>query len=380
MSDITLSNSQNAAKNSIKEWFWNYRRDPKNTPQVFRLFGLAGTGKTTLTKTIAEDMAVNVQYAAFAGKAALQMQKAGCHGASTIHSLIYKPRIDQETGVPKFEKVPIHEHDSTQIFIIDEVSMVDQSIGEDLLSFGKPILVMGDPGQLPPVNGAGFFVNDEPDVMLTEIHRQAADNPIIRLARAVREGEMLETGKYGDSIIMPKGSKPSKEDFLEYDMTICGRNVTRQRLNQTMRRFRGHSQESPDLPIEGERIIALKNDHQKGILNGTLYEVRRVPYDRIGHNFSMDLLNLDFGDGKAYVQVRSRDEFFDGSEVKHLDWRVLANVNHFDYGYALSCHKAQGSQWDSCLIFDESYCFREHWNRWLYTAITRAAGRFKMVL
>ena len=62
--------------------------------------------------------------------------------------------------------------------------MVDEDLGRDLLSFGKPVLVLGDPAQLPPVKGGGFFTEAEPDVMLTEVHRQAADNPIIRAVHA----------------------------------------------------------------------------------------------------------------------------------------------------------------------------------------------------
>ena len=58
--------------------------------------------------------------------------------------------------------------------------MVDEELGRDLLSFGTPVLVLGDTAQLPPVKGGGFFTDAEPDAMLTEVHRQAADNPIIR--------------------------------------------------------------------------------------------------------------------------------------------------------------------------------------------------------
>lgn len=378
---MNLSNQQNTARKLVKEWFWNYRKNPKNTQQIFRLFGLAGTGKTTAIKVIVEELGVSVQFAAFAGKAALQMQKSGCHGASTIHSLIYKPMQDPVSGIVEFVLDRGSERlRQTQIIVVDECSMVDTSLGKDLESFGLPILVLGDPGQLPPVGGTGYFVDAEPDITLTEIHRQAADNPIIRLARAIREGELPSPGVYGDSEITKKGVRPSKEDFLDYDITLCGRNATRTKLNQTMRRFKGYYNESPDHPLEGERIIALRNDHQKGILNGTLYKVHREEYDRVGKNFSLDLVNLDFGNRDSFVKVRTRDDFFDGTDTSKLDWRILQNVNHFDWGYVLSVHKAQGSQWGSVLIFDESYCFREDWNRWLYTAITRASEKFKMVM
>ena len=72
--------------------------------------------------------------------------------------------------------------------MIDECSMVDAELGRDLMSFDVPVLVLGDPAQLPPIQGGGFFTEAEPDAMLTEVHRQAQDDPIVRLSMEVREG------------------------------------------------------------------------------------------------------------------------------------------------------------------------------------------------
>ena len=156
--------------------------------QVFRLFGYAGAGKTTLARHIAENAGGDVAFAAFTGKAAHVMRQKGCVGATTIHSLIYRPsRVEEEEGEPSFtirHDAPAADAD---LIIIDECSMVDEDLGRDLLTFGKPVLVLGDPAQLPPVKGGGYFTEGEPDFMLTEIHRQAADNPIIRLSMAIRE-------------------------------------------------------------------------------------------------------------------------------------------------------------------------------------------------
>src|SRR5262249_42181010 len=152
--------------------------------QIFRLFGYAGTGKTTLARHLAEDVDGKVAYAAFTGKAALVMRRKGCAGASTIHSLIYRPR-DSGEEAPSFELWDGAPASRAELIVIDECSMVDPDLGRALLSFGVPVLVLGDPAQLPPIQGGGFFTDAEPDAMLTEVHRQAADDPIIHLSMAV---------------------------------------------------------------------------------------------------------------------------------------------------------------------------------------------------
>src|SRR6195952_4505950 len=128
-----------------------------------------------------------VKFAAFTGKAALVMRNKGCDNASTIHSLIYRAR---ESGVeqPSFELWDDAPASKAKLIVIDECSMVDAELGRDLMSFECPLLVLGDPAQLPPIQGGGFFTESEPDVMLTEVHRQAEDNPIIRLSMDIRAG------------------------------------------------------------------------------------------------------------------------------------------------------------------------------------------------
>ncbi|MHA7872284.1 MAG: ATP-dependent DNA helicase, partial [Hyphococcus sp.] len=144
---------------------WLQKRDS----QVFRLFGYAGAGKTTLARHIAENAGGDVAFAAFTGKAAHVMRQKGCAEASTIHALIYRPASAEEDGEPAFTLRHDAPASKTDLIIIDECSMVDEDLGRDLLSFGKPVLVLGDPAQLPPVKGGGFFTDCAPDFMLTEI-------------------------------------------------------------------------------------------------------------------------------------------------------------------------------------------------------------------
>ena len=162
---------QDDALKAVADWL-KAKPGGGSTPPIFRLFGYAGTGKTTLARHIADGVDGEVKYAAFTGKAASVMRGKGCHGASTIHSLIYRTR---ESGdeIPNFDLWDEAPASKAELIIIDECSMVDPELGKDLLSFGVPLLVLGDPAQLPPIQGGGFFTEAEPDAMLTEVHRQA---------------------------------------------------------------------------------------------------------------------------------------------------------------------------------------------------------------
>ena len=170
---MDFSPHQDAALTAVDDWLKS-KPGQKGHPQVFRLFGYAGTGKTTLARHIADGVDGKVLYTAFTGKAASVMRSKGCEGASTIHSLIYKPRESGEE-IPSFDLWDEAPASKAKLIIVDECSMVDAELGRDLLSFGVPLLVLGDPAQLPPIQGGGFFTDAEPDAMLTEVHRQAED-------------------------------------------------------------------------------------------------------------------------------------------------------------------------------------------------------------
>src|SRR5450432_4623886 len=198
----TFTPHQDSALKAVADWL-KAKPGKNGTPPVFRLFGYAGTGKTTLARHIADGVDGEVKFAAFTGKAALVMRNKGCDNACTIHSLIYRAR---ESGVeqPSFELWDDAPASKAKLIVIDECSMVDAELGRDLMSFGVPLLVLGDPAQLPPIQGGGFFTEVEPDAMLTEVHRQAEDNPIIRLSMDIRAGLELEPGRYGESEIVTR--------------------------------------------------------------------------------------------------------------------------------------------------------------------------------
>ena len=198
----TFTPHQDSALKAVADWL-KAKPGKNGTPPVFRLFGYAGTGKTTLARHIADGVDGEVKFAAFTGKAALVMRNKGCDNASTIHSLIYRAR---ESGVeqPSFELWDDAPASKAKLIVIDECSMVDAELGRDLMSFDCPLLVLGDPAQLPPIQGGGFFTESEPDAMLTEVHRQAQDDPIVRMSMDVREGRDLDIGRYGESEVVSR--------------------------------------------------------------------------------------------------------------------------------------------------------------------------------
>ena len=231
-----FSPHQDDALKAVAQWL-KAKPGANGTPQVFRLFGYAGTGKTTLARHLAEQSDGEVKFAAFTGKAASVMRGKGCKGASTIHSLIYRARESGEE-IPSFDLWDEAPASKAELIVIDECSMVDAELGRDLLSFGVPVLVLGDPAQLPPIQGGGFFTETEPDAMLTEVHRQATDDPIVRLSMDIRAGEYLEPGRYGETEVIPK-NKLDPERVLEADQVLVGRNATRRAYNLRMRERRG---------------------------------------------------------------------------------------------------------------------------------------------
>jgi exodeoxyribonuclease V len=340
-------------------------------PQVFRLFGFAGVGKTTLARHIAEGARGGAAFAAYTGKAAMVMRAHGCAGATTIHSLIYRA-TDGAEGGPTFILNREGAASRASLIVIDECSMVDAELARDLLSFGKPILVLGDPFQLPPVNGAGYFTESAPDVMLTEIHRQAADNPIIRLSQVVRAGGELTEGDHGETRIVGRGAIDSAQ-VLAADQVLVGTNRTRRMYNQRMRTLNGFSER---LPVTGDRLVCLRNDRTKGLINGGLWRVESLA-DMRKDFVRMIVRSEDEGASKP-VKVAVLKQFFEGTEGE-LSYPLRRESDEFDYGYALTVHKAQGSQWDHVMLFDESFAFREHRARWLYTGLTRAAKRLTLV-
>lgn len=402
------SPQQEEALKSVGQWLKN----PKS-PQVFKLFGYAGTGKTTLAKEIAAEVNGHVAFGTFTGKAAYVLKTKGCENATTIHQLIYQPKFKSKEKLEKLERDLVQLRSSllsqnpntnleedpkmksllqeinverqnmarpafslntesilneTELCIIDECSMVDSVIGQDLLSFGCKVLVLGDPAQLPPVKGTGFFTEGKPDVMLTEIHRQAQENPIIRLATDIRMGRGLTLGLYGDSKVIEKKDLERLE-VLQADQVLVGKNKTKAMYNARMRALLGRESTNPEV---GDKLVCLANNHNVGLLNGAIWNVKEIAL------VDDDSISMILNDGVIDLAVDAWLHYFQ-NRADQLGWFERRDKEQFDYGYALTVHKSQGSQWNNVMIFDESSSFRESKDKWLYTAITRAAEKVTIV-
>ena len=374
---MKFSAEQDRALTAVHQWL------KKGDRQIFRLFGYAGTGKTTLARHLAEGVDGDVLFAAFTGKAAQVLRSRGARKASTIHSLIYRPKgeevvEDEETGkssvAPTFSLNRQSPVAKAALIIIDECSMVDEALGGDLLSFGTPVLVLGDPGQLPPVSGGGYFTEHTPDILLEEVHRQARDNPIVDMAQRVREGRELMYGDYGDTARVISKHDLDTEMVLEADQVLVGINRTRRRYNQRLRHLKGFE---THLPEAGDKLVCLRNDTAKGLLNGSLWVVTSAP-GTVKSSMTLLIRSEDDGSERVSAKVKVLKAAFE-EEAGEISWQIRRRHDEFDYGYALTVHKAQGSQWSDVVLFDESYAFREHRTRWLYTAVTRAAERLTIV-
>lgn len=393
---MELSAQQRKALQLIEGW----RAGPE---QVFRLFGYAGTGKSTLARYLSGPRTL---FAAYTGKAAHELGKKGVH-AQTLHSLIYlaAPRskevvqalerelqqelerqpqdLDRIKGLQVDLQNEIERHRSPRwtvnpksalkeadLLVVDEVSMVDKQMGQDILSFEKKVLVLGDPAQLPPVGGGGFFTKQEPDFLLTEVHRQSQDSPVLMLANHVRVGDALDQGRWGQSAVMPKGQL-GVADLAAHDQVICGTNATRRRLNAALRAHLGRRSRDP---VPGDRVVCLRNNHDLGLLNGSQWVVHAA----FSLNEDKVTLQLESEEGD-HMDVVAWRHWFDGREDDLRPWQVQ-EAQAFDYANAITCHKAQGSQWDKVFVVDESTVFGRDHRRWLYTAITRASESVTVVV
>jgi exodeoxyribonuclease V len=425
MSDVVLTATQEKAIGELVDWF----KHRAGKQKIFRIFGFAGTGKTTITKYAIGELGLDIYnecpevlFAAFTGKASYVMRKHGTP-AKTIHSLIYsvseaselqvieankklaelelsaikvsgtdRVLIDaqiqaiktqiKEMKLPRFGLNIDSAVRDCKLLVLDEVSMVGPEMAADLLSFGKPILVLGDPGQLPPIKGEGAFTQQEPDIMLHEIHRQAQESAIIRLATMARNGKTIPYGEHDKFVWkMPKQGIDASH-LLNADQVICGRNATRFDLNNAMRREAGFDHTCPHPTGPDERVICLKNRHDLGLINGMFIKISepgpakknergRIPYE----SFS-GFIETEEGDeiGNMNIYLGHFEDHFHYDQNRHdRDWKTKKELIEATFGWAITCHKAQGSQFKNIIVWDDHLGrTEEDRRRWLYTAITRA--------
>lgn len=436
--------------------------------RVFQIDGYAGTGKSTIAKSLVDDADGEWLYAAYTGKSALVMRQKGCRGARTIHSLIYRPNgekrdarvVDVEMrlaiandelekakakavaeepsdaekswdgdGVNFIKAGRLHKYErqfatekgrvdvliaelerakrderrqpAYQLWeesplkhapglVIDEYSMLDEDLARDVLSFGKKLILLGDPDQLPPVGAPGYFSRRKPDHLLTEVHRHARESGILDLATYIREGgDVFERARVRwerpDCQVRMRGDTPDlAAQVTEADQVIVGLNRTRHAFNKRQRELLGRTD---PWPVRGDKVICLRNDREMGLLNGSMWYVRKATRCAEDQTIGMEIVPDDWTEEQRETReptvLSCWEHHFVGREdaLKEMGWN-RRNEQEFDMAYAITCHKAQGSQWPYCVVFDESRGFKgvEMQRRWMYTAVTRAAQKLVVVV
>lgn len=390
MSRYTLSSDQAAALREIGAWYRN-----KSAP-FLTLGGYAGTGKTTLIAYLRQalrehDEHAGVAFCAYTGKAAqvlaekLREQRVMRRGdsVSTIHSLIY---TSEETadGSPRWIRKDKLERD---LIVVDEASMVDETIWRDLLSFEVPVLAVGDHGQLPPV-GSSFNLMAEPVLRLERVFRQAQGSPIIEVAAMARTAGAIPVAEFGPGVRklnqrLPETGQAVQEMLENWRpelLVLCGYNATRVKLNTAIRGMRDI--EGPE-PQTGDVVVCLRNNRARHLYNGMLGRIRHLSKasGSEGSDWYEAEIELE-GEDYRYSGYILREQF--GAQTTLPDVPLAPDGERgdlWDFGYALTVHKAQGSQAPGVLVFEERFprSSDEEWRRWLYTAVTRAETRLTVI-
>jgi len=400
---MELSKDQVKSSDAVQDWAASLNRGGK---RFITLGGYAGTGKTTIIPHLVSGFSKtkgriqDIAYCSFTGKAASVLKdKVGSiireyDSVSTIHSLIYKPEYATHPNTGK--KVVVGWKKKTclgqDLIVVDEASMINELIWRDLCSFGIPIIAIGDHGQLPPV-GDKFNLMEKPDSTLTKIHRQALENPIIKLSQYARNYGAIPHGKFSSNVFKVKWETPGCQEMFdnikfENDVIVlCATNASRVALNQRIRKRLGFDKEAP---YPSERIICLKNNNQTGIMNGQLGTLvwftfvakniysMSVKMDMGGEIYSNAVHNYCFGKtsyGDLYEEIYTKEN------RRKLRRTGFYTMDAFDFGYAISVHRSQGSEWDRVVLIEEkcSMWDDEFYSRWLYTAITRARNRLFVI-
>lgn len=364
--------------------------------------GYAGSGKSTLVKFIIEALNIEpdkVCYVAFTGKAATVLQQKGCPGAITAHKLLYKAK-PLPNGTYYFE--PKQSFDIPyQIIVVDEISMLPRKMWELLLTHKIYILACGDPGQLPPIDpNEDNKVLETPHIFLDEIMRQAQESEIIRLSMHIREGKPLDTfNALGNQVQIFNPNEVVTGMFSWADQILCATNDKRQTINNFIRTEKGFGLE----PEVGDKIISLRNHWDTFSANGdwaltngaigtiTNYNLMDIRVPKYISDKAISYMFTSFGleDGDSFKEIPIDYNLLKtGENILTPKQIYLLNKNkstpeapyEFAYAYAITTHKAQGSEWNKVLVFEERFPFsKEDHKRWLYTACTRASEKLVVI-
>lgn len=316
----------------------------------------------------------------------------------TLHRLLYESIPRKEGGFFRRPKIFL----DYDIVVVDECSMVPKSMIDMLLAHKVFVIFLGDPGQLPMIDkNESHDLLDHPHVFLDQIMRQAAESEIIQLTMKIRNGEEIPYMKGKEVMVIPR--KELVTGHLTWaDTILTATNATRHSINNQVRELKGFSGKIQD----GEKIIFKRNywddcnEDGDALVNGIIGTVKnsfesfvRIPY--YVKNDRRDLPNIicDFvPEYGAPFNGISIDQDFLLKEQCCVDWKIAYQLGKLKmrigdilprqatYGYAITCHAAQGSEWDKVLVLEEQFPFsKEEHQRWVYTAATRASEKLVLV-
>lgn len=369
----------------------------KGPEQVFQYSGGPGTGKSFLLAQILQNIGVPLERIApmaYTGQAAVVMRGYGLPNAKTIYSWLYEPvstyemnedgtyKLDPYFNKPieKLEFIP-RDLEDIDLFIIDEGSMVPQTMREEIDSRGKKIIVTGDLDQLPPIEGESAYLTSGKIYRLTQIMRQAKNSPIVYLANMAINGKYIPNGRYGNCMVMYE-DEITDNQILQAEIMICSRNKTREMINNNFR----HNILKTDnpLPLVGEKMICRKNNwriESEGInlVNGLIGRVIGSPRVQ-GYDSKLGTYTIDFEPiytNGIFTDLSCDYKYLNATDKqrKFIKSSRFSHGEKLEYAHAITVHSSQGSQFNNGIYVEEPF-IKDIRNRLNYTAITRFKDRF----
>lgn len=365
-----------------------------NKEKYTAIAGFAGTGKTFVAKKIIEHLGIQEKellVGAFTGKAAFKLQESGFKTAQTLHKIRYRSFKNQE-GEWVHIKHPVEKYEGFKAILIDEISMVPKKIIDDIFEIPNlHVIVLGDPGQLPPV-GADNGLMKKPNIFLDEIMRQSGDNDIVKLSHMIRTGEVVKVSDFKDSadVTIIKKDDLDENLLVESDQILCAKNDTRKELNRRTRSLLGRKFRKPEV---GEKVIMLNNrwdvvnEEKMPLINGMIGTVKSIgqknqEWETYGRSVDEKLkvapmeVVPETENGDFEFMYDLAPFYRDGAESAQID--KDHRFTKVDFGYAITVHKSQGSEYENVLGFEETLN-RAYHRRWLYTLVTRARKKITIV-
>ncbi len=402
METINLNEDQAKAKAAIEAWL-------ESDEPWMSLSGPAGTGKTTLLRHLRLG---DVQWTAMTGKAALRIQEASEMPAVTLHKALYLPPNDEDQDI-RFDHVNAPQ---ASVLVVDEASMITPDILDDLKTWadqGVKILFVGDGFQLPPVLSKKEEQEYGGDFTVFERVKGPSLEKVMRNGDAILDAATHLRRNFE----IPRASKgsyrfemaPFGAALLEYltnpedHALITWRNEIRM---EAAKRIRAELGRTSPVPQPGEPVLFCRNGW--GVLNGEIGTVEDLqPGPEFGP-VKTGWLKVAGKPKRVLVTLQGKTQLLDGTMpfLPKPDWdayragkkehRVRWDPIPITWGYVLTAHKAQGSEFKRVTVYlDHGSCnakafakpsrlpdgrFVPFFARWIYTAITRAKEYVTLVV